>query len=244
MSSTAMTMGKDDTGKGQTRAQGQGQEGEVERARANKGARVDMVHDNGSSSGDNAAATTGYRGVRCGGKDGECTATAAARTGNARQQRRRQGRQQGPGRGQCGGNNSSEIRGDTVTTAVRMIARETHDKTRATWRRQQGDIAVTAVARPTVMVVARVRAVGQRQRGTAATVVAVTRTTARATVVRMGNAGATMEAASLISPLFSFFLVGLRTRSRGLLFRLIHNCHMMTHKPQYACTRELAYFVG
>ncbi len=53
----------------------------------------------------------------------------------ARQQRWRQGRQQGPGRGQRGGNNSIGIGGDAVTTVVRTIARET-------WR-DKGNTATT-----------------------------------------------------------------------------------------------------
>ena len=48
----------------------------------------------------------------------------------ARQQQRRQGWQQRPGQGQHGGNNSnsSKIGGNTVTTAVSTIARETRDE--------------------------------------------------------------------------------------------------------------------
>ena len=41
-------------------------------------------------------------------------------------------------------------------------------------------------------------------------------------------AAATAEAAPLISVLFSFFLVGLTTKSRVLFFCSIHSCHVMT----------------
>ena len=58
-------------------------------------------------------------------QQGIAASAAVARTGVAWQHQWRQGQQQGPGRGQRGGNNSSKIGGDTVTTAVRTIARET-----------------------------------------------------------------------------------------------------------------------
>ena len=64
----------------------------------------------------------------------------AARMGVARKQRRWQVRQEGTGRGQRSGNNSSKIRGDAVRTAVRRIAKER-------WQ-DKGSVATTKVIQP------------------------------------------------------------------------------------------------
>ena len=61
-----------------------------------------------------------------------------------------------------------------------------------------------------------------------------------------GNSGKNgepgMEAASFISLLFSIFLLG-SGHGHKVRFFAQYNCHIMRHKPQYACTRDLAYFV-
>ena len=51
------------------------------------------------------------------------TMLMAARMGVARQQWQQRQWKQGPGRGQCGGNNSGKSRGDTAMTAARTIVR-------------------------------------------------------------------------------------------------------------------------
>ena len=63
-------------------------------------------------------------------------ASAAARTGATRQQRRWGEQQQGPGRGQRGVDNDGKSRGNAATPVVRTMARET--------RRDQGEAATTA----------------------------------------------------------------------------------------------------
>ena len=80
------------------------------------------------SGGNAAAAKMTVRATRAGAtrrRQRGSTATTAARTGVARQQRRWRRWQQGPGQGRRGGNNSGESRGDTVTPAARTIARDT-----------------------------------------------------------------------------------------------------------------------
>ena len=137
------------------------------------------------------------------------SSAAAARTGNARQQWRRRGSQQGPGRGQCGGNNKHQQDwGRCCDDSC-----EDDSEGDAARQGQRGDdnggilhIATTSVVRPTVLVVARARAARQRQWGTAAAAAAWTRTTAKATVVRKGERGSNNRSSvSHLSFIFLFF---------------------------------------
>ena len=151
---------------------------------------------------------------------------AVARTGVARQQRRREGRQQGPGWGQRGGNNSSEIRGDAVMAAVMTIARE--------MRRDEGNVATTTGYCGNGGSEVDSDGGGDSKGSAAMTVGYPGNSGGGNEDDSKGNSGKNGEhggnnGGSVSHPSLIFlFLVGLRTRSQGLFFCSIHNCHMMT----------------